>query len=156
GANSGESFGIIEYDWVWNIGDRTSLVSNGWFDPMDNGGRVFNVGAYINRPDRTSLYLGYREIDPLNSQAVVGAVTYVFSPKYAITASTTYDFGINTQVNSLVLTRIGTDLQVSLGLSDKSLLTNFRATFEIVPNVVSASRRVPGMFGMGLPSSPGR
>ena len=73
--------------------------------------------SILNRPDRTSFYLGYRQIDPLESQAVVGSVTYAFSPKYAMTASTVYDFGIGqTRRTSLMFTRIGTDLRVSLGV----------------------------------------
>ena len=86
--NFGEPFGFLEYDWVWNIGDRTALVSNGWAEPIDDGPRVFTVGIVLNRPDATNFYLGYRQIDPLESRAVIASVTYAFSPKYAVTAST--------------------------------------------------------------------
>jgi hypothetical protein len=139
--NFGDNFAFLEYDWTWNIGDRTSLNSTGWVDPIKDGPRVFTVMASLNRPDRTNFTLGYREIDPLNSQAVIGGVTYVFSPKYAITFNATYDFGINSQLNSLVMTRMGTDLQVSLGFNYNSILKNFGVTFEILPNVVPPSRR---------------
>ncbi len=136
----GELFGIVEYDWVWNIGDETALVSNGWFEPFDPGPRAFNIAAVMNRPDRTSYTLGYRQIDPLRSRAVVGSVTYAFNAKYALTGSTLYDFGVNNQVNSLVLTRIGTDLQMSLGVNYNSILNNFGVVFEIMPNIMSGSR----------------
>jgi len=142
----GETVGILEYDWIWNIGDRTALVSNGWFEPVEDGPRVFNFGATLNRPDRTSLYLGYRHIDPLESRAVVGALSYAFSAKYAITASSVYDFGVDNQVNSLTLTRIGTDLQVSLSVHHNSILDNFGVGLEIMPNLLPASsRRTPGL-----------
>jgi hypothetical protein len=146
--NFGEHFAFLQYDWTWNVGDRTALVSSGWYDPEQNGPRVFNIGAFLNRPDRTSFYLGYREIDPLNSQAVTGAATYVFSPKYAMTASVTYDFGVKTEVTSLILTRMGSDLQVSLGLNYNSILNTFGVTFEILPNIVPLANRVPGMAGI--------
>ena len=72
----------------------------------------------MNRPDRTNFYLGYRQLDPLRSKAVTGSATYVFSPKYAMTAASTYDFGTSQALsNSLVLTRMGSDLQLSLGLT---------------------------------------
>jgi hypothetical protein len=148
--NFGQNFAFLQYDWTWNIGDRTALVSTGWVDPIENGARVFTIGTFFNRPDRTSMYLGYREIDPLSSRAVSGAITYIFSPKYAMTASATYDFGTNqSQSNSLVFTRMGSDLQVSFGVNYNSILNNFGVTFEIVPNVVPQNKRIPGMGALG-------
>jgi len=146
--NFGQTFGILEYDWVWNVGDRTSLVSNGWMDTTNPGPRVFTVGANFNRPDRTNFYLGYRHYDPLESRAVVASVTYAFSPKYAISASTMYDLGIaHNNVNSLILTRIGTDFQVILGFNYNAILNTFGVSFEILPNLLPLNGRGPGMIG---------
>jgi hypothetical protein len=148
--NFGETFGFLEYDYTWNIGDRTTLVSSGWIDPETNGPRVFTIGAFLNRPDRTNFYLGYREIEPVQSRAVSASVMYVFSPKYALTASTSYDFGTNLALsNSLVLTRIGTDLQVSLGVSYNAIQSSFGVLFEIVPNLVPANRRTGAIGALG-------
>lgn len=147
--NFGNVWGDIEYDWVWNIGDRTALVSNGWFEPIDHGPRIFNIGAYIGRNDRTSFYLGYRQIDPLQSRAVVTSLTYAFSAKYAITFGSNFDFGNNIQSNSLMVTRIGTDLTMSLGLSYNSIVKTFGIQFEIVPNLLPMTGRLPGTGGIG-------
>lgn len=148
--NFGENFAFFEYDYTWNVGDRTALVSDGWFDPFGDGARVWSVGAFLNRPDRTNFYLGYRQIEPLNSQAVTGAATYIFSPKYAVTASAVYDFGIQESMsNSIVLTRMGSDIQVSLGLTWNALQNNFGVIFTIVPNLISPNR-LPGAGGFGL------
>jgi hypothetical protein len=148
----GENFAFLQYDWTWNIGDRTAITSDGWVDPETDGPRVFDVGLYLNRPDRTSFFLGYRDIYPLNSEAVIGAITYIFSPKYAMTASTTYDFGTKMQTNSLVLTRMGSDLQVLLGINYNSILNTFGFTFEILPNAVPLTQRLGtgGIPGSGL------
>ncbi len=143
--NFGESFAFCEYDWVWNIGDRTALVSTGWVDPIEHGPRVYTIGAYLDRPDRTNYFLGYRQIDPLQSRAVTAAFSYVFSPKYAMTASAAYDFGTNESLsNTLVFTRMGSDLALSLGFTYNSLQNNFGVVFEILPNVVPVTRRTPG------------
>jgi hypothetical protein len=151
----GEDFSYFEYDWSWNIGDRTSLVSSGWFDPHTNGPRVFSIGANLNRPDRTNFYIGYRQIDILNSQAVTGSVTYIFSPKYAMTASSTFDFGTNIQTSSVVLTRMGSDLMLSVGFTHNSLLNTVGVTFEILPNVASlAVHRAPGAPGAAFLGAP--
>ncbi len=134
--NFGQRFGIIEYDWIWNIGDRTSFVSNGWFETIEDGPRIFNLGVNLNRPDNTNFYLGYRQIDPLESRAFVGSVTYLFSSKYGMTASTLWDFGVDNEFYSLSVTRIGTDLTVSLGVTYNSVLNNFGVQFQIVPNLL--------------------
>ena len=139
--NFGEAVGLIEYFSTWNVGDETALVSSGWFDPFELGARYYTVGAFYSRPDRTYYYLGYRSIDPLQSRALTGAVTYVFSPKYAVTAAATYDFGIQEAMsNQLVFTRVGTDVQLSLGFTYDAIIQNFGVTFEVVPNIVAAGR----------------
>ncbi len=152
--NFGEPFAFLQYDWLWNIGDRTALASTGWIDPIDStvfghGARVFTVGAYFNRPDRTNFYLGFRTIHPLDSQAVTGSVNYIFSPKYALTGSLAYDLGTRVQTNSVLFTRMGSDLQVSLGFNYNSTINTFGLLFEIVPNLVPESRRIPGMSPFG-------
>jgi hypothetical protein len=134
--NFGEAVNFIQYDWSWSIGDRTTLFSSGWFDPHPGAARTWNFGADLNRPDRTSIYLGYREIDPLASKMVIASVTLPFSAKYSVTAGTSYDFGVNTQINSLMLTRTGSDLIVSLGFTYNSIVNNFGFAFEIYPNLL--------------------
>ncbi len=150
--NFGETFGILYYDWGWNIGDSTSLVSSGWMDPIADGPRVFTVGANLSRPDRTNLYLGYRELDPLNSKAVLANLTYALSAKYALTGSTFYDFGVKTQVNMIALSRIGTDLTVSLGISYNSILNTAGVNFMVMPNLFmrgGGAAGPAGPLGMG-------
>jgi hypothetical protein len=143
--NFGNYLAFLQYDYLWNIGDRTSFTSTGWIDPMENGARVFTLGGYLNRSDRTNFYLGYRSIEPVESKALSGAATYIFSPKYAVTASSTYDFATFQSVsNSLVLTRVGTDLQVSLGFTYNAMQDNFGFTFEILPTIASGGGRYVG------------
>ncbi len=136
-------FSLIQYYWIWNIGDRTALVADGWDDPMANGARVWSVGAYFNRNDRTNFFVGFRNLTPVSSQLLSGAFSYVFSPKYAMTASSAYDFATNQGLsNALMFTRMGKDLQLSMGFTYNAILNNFGFLFEIMPNAVaSASRR---------------
>ncbi|MCS6851432.1 MAG: hypothetical protein NZ700_09735 [Gemmataceae bacterium] len=150
--NFGSSVAFLEYDWVWNVGDRTALVSTGWVDPIDHGARVFTVGSFLNRPDRTSFYVGYRHIDPVDSRIIQAAVTYVFSPKYAITGSTTYDFGTSqAQSNSLIFTRMGSDLQLSVGINYNAMINTFGVNVEILPNLLAQTSRIYGRtLGAGV------
>src|SRR5207248_969325 len=88
-----------------------------------------------------------RQIDPLNSRAIIASITYPFSAKYALTAATVWDFGVNIQSYSLIFSRIGTDVQINLGVSYNSVLNNFGVTFEVIPNLLKSSLR-PGMGTM--------
>ena len=148
--NFGKPFGLLQYDYVWNLGDLTALTSSGFYDPVDNGARIFTVGAFTSRPDRTSFYLGFREIDPIDSKALTGSVTYVLSPKYALTASSTYDFGnAGALSNSVLLTRMGKDLQVTVGFTFNALTDSFGAVFEVVPNLLPANKATGPVAALG-------
>ncbi len=147
---------FLEYDYVWNLGDRTTLTSTGWVDPYPNSARVFTIGAYLNRTDRTNFFLGYRyidgykDVDPINSRALTAALTYIFSPKYAMSVSATYDFGSSlAESNSLVFTRMGSDLQISVGITYNALQSTVGGIIEIVPNLVPANRRVGPITAVG-------
>jgi hypothetical protein len=143
--NFGKALAFLEYDWLWNIGDRTALASTGWYDPEENGPRVFTLGAYLNRTDRTNFYLGYRQIWPVDSRALTGAVTYVFSRKYSMTAASTYDFGTSQSLaNHIFITRTGTDLSVTLGMTYNAIQKSFGVTLELLPNLVALTRK-PGV-----------
>jgi hypothetical protein len=149
--DNGRVVNFITYDWTWAIGDRTTLYSSGWFDPYPNAGRVWNFGVDFSRPDGSALSLVYRQIDPLESKQVTASIALPFSSKYSITASTSYDFGVNTQNNSLTINRKGSDLTLALGVSYDSILNNVGFIFELYPNVLPQSA-VPGanLFSSGL------
>jgi hypothetical protein len=147
--NFGKPWGMLEYDYLWNVGDRTAITSSGWYEPASGGPRYFDIGAFFNRPDRTNFSLVFRYTDPLESRVLTGAVTYIFSPKYSMTFASSYDFGLNqSQANSLVFSRVGTDLQVNVGFTYNALQNNFGFTFEIFPNLVPLNRR--GGYGTAL------
>jgi hypothetical protein len=145
--NFGDAFAFLQYDWNWNIGDRTALASTGWIDPEAHSPQVYTVGLYLDRPapDRASFYLGFRSIQPVNSEALIAAITYVMSPKYALTGTSFYDFATKSQANSLMLIRTGKDLQMSIGISYNSLLNTFGFNFIILPNTAAALQRTQGV-----------
>ena len=144
--NFGKPFAFLEYAALWNVGDRVSVQSSGWFEPYDGGVRYYNVGAFLERPDRTIFYFGYRQTDPLNSKAVTLQVGYQLSRRYYTSLSATYDFGIQQALsNTFTFTRTGSDLTVSVGFTYNALVNNFGLQFMIIPNLLANA--VPGRFG---------
>lgn len=144
--NFGKSWAFLEYNGLWNIGDRTSVLSQGWFDPFENGTRYWNLGMNFDRPNRTNIYVGYRQTDPLNSKAVTASIGYQLSNRYYTNIGASYDFGIQQAMsNTLSFTRTGSDMTVMIGFTYNALVNNFGFNFLIVPNIVSAI--APGKFG---------
>ena len=138
--NFGNSFGLLGFDYTWHIGDRTTIISDGWMDPFDDGARYFNIGVFLDRPKRIQFYFGYRMIDPVGTDAIIYSTRYAFSSKWSMALATTYDFGEQENLgNSLILTRTGSDLQVSIGLNYQPLQNNFGFVFEIIPTLASSS-----------------
>lgn len=149
--NFGRPVGILEYDWLWNVGDSTGLYSDGWMEPVTGGPRYFNIGLFTGRPDMTNLTVGFRLIDPLESRSVYASMSFPFSTKYAATAGTVWDFGTNTQTYTVGFTRTGTDLQLSLGFSVNSILNTVGVQFMVVPTLLRGGGRI-GSPGMPLSS----
>ena len=48
--NFGKPFGFMQYQYVWNIGDRTAIESTGWYEPESDGPRVFTVKLTLVNP----------------------------------------------------------------------------------------------------------
>ena len=146
--NVGSVAGIFEYDWVWNIGDRTALVSNGWVDPVSGGPRAVNFGASLGRIDGTQFYIGYRQIDPLESRAIHANAFYALSDKYRVSLYTTWDFGTDVQSYALGITRVGTDMSTTVSLGFNSVTRTTSVNFEIIPNLIRNQVKSGGGFGL--------
>ncbi len=138
--NFGKSVSFLEYNYIWNVGDQTALTASGWFDPFDFGARYWNVGAYFSRPDNTNFFLGYRQIEPVNSKAVTASFGYQLTKKYGVNVASTYDFGTQLALsNTLTIVRTGPDLSVYLGLTYNALVNNFGIQFSVVPNLAAGT-----------------
>ncbi len=85
---------------------------------------------------------GYR-----NRPAKFGAIAYSPAKRgHGIT----YDFGtVPVLTETLVLTRVGSDLQVSMGVAYNNLQGNFSLMFEIVPTLAASGQRssISGLSG---------
>jgi hypothetical protein len=126
----------MTYDYSWHLGDRTSILSSGWFETYDDGPMAWNAGLFIERPPRGSLYVGYNILDPIDSRVVNASYNYWMSPKWVSSFHTSYDFGETSNLGqSLVVTRIGSDLVVRIGFSWNPLRDNFNFGFELQPRL---------------------
>ena len=50
--NFGPSIGLWDYNFVWHVGDRLTLLSDGIFDFFDQGQKIMTMGMFLTRPPR--------------------------------------------------------------------------------------------------------
>ncbi len=139
--NFGKTASLLEFNYLWNVGDQTALTAAGWFDPYDVAAtNYWTVGAYVQRPNGVNFYAGYRQTDPLNSKVVTISALYTLSKKYAMNLGTSYDFGNQLALsNTLNIYRTGTDLTMGIGVSYNALVNNFGVQFVLIPNLAAAA-----------------
>ena len=134
--NFGRNTGQYMYNALWNVGDRTSFFSSGWYDPFDTGARYVQVGANYNRPDNSQYFWSYRYVDPVDSRVLTAGLSYQLSGKYRVNGTASYDFGATTnQVTSVSFARVGTDVTFLVGFSYNAIVKNFGFQFALVPNL---------------------
>jgi len=167
--NFNKPFGQNFYNYEWYIGDRTSIVSYGWFeffkvtgDPYSqNNNRLRNdpfglhivtTGLSITRIPKGNIFIGYTVVNtgPISTSALNAAYSYWMSPKYFMTAGTSYDFGNGLLLGaSGSLTRIGADYLTSVGLAVSPLQHSYQFVFEITPRL-SPNLKLGSGAGGGL------
>ena len=58
--NFGQQVGLLDYDFHWFLGDRFSILSDGYADTFGDGLKTASIGLLINRPRTGNFYLGFR------------------------------------------------------------------------------------------------
>ena len=116
--NFGQTIGLVNSRYIWNVGDRTSILASSLYDFFPNGQQLWSVGVLSQRSLRGSVYLGVRQVKAgtLDSQIVTASYSYVMSPKWISTATTGYDLAqARSAGQGFTLTRVGEWLLIHLG-----------------------------------------
>jgi hypothetical protein len=165
--NFGKPWGQTMYNYQWFVGDRTSIISYGWFDfwnltgsqPLSNynvagynpkGLNVITTGVSLSRPPRGNVFIGYTVINTgtINTSALNVSTSYWLSPKWFGTFSTSYDFGNKIPLGSMLsFTRIGADYLTSIGMSYDPQRSATQFAVQISPRL-SPNLRLGGATGM--------
>ncbi|MBI1248420.1 hypothetical protein GC197_11360 [bacterium] len=107
--NFGQTLGLLNYDFDWQVGNRLSVFSNGFWDLFDNGLQTMTIGSYINRTQVGNLYVSYTNtIQPFRSKLLVASLQYRLSEKWFGGLGTSYDLVQDRNLGqNIFLTRIG-------------------------------------------------
>ena len=151
--NFGQQIGVINYDWRWHLGDRLTLMSDGFADTFGDGLRMFTLGGYISRPASGSVFVGLRSIEgPTSSNVFNVAAKYRMSQKWIGTVAGVYDFGPTGNIGQLYeLTRIGESFLITVSARVDEGRDNVGVGFAIEPRFYPRSHR--GYVG-GVPIPP--
>lgn len=140
--NFGEEFGMLDYDFRWHVGDRFTLLSDGFADFFPDGMRTVSVGGVISRPTQGRLYVGYRSIEgPISSHIFTGSLSYRMSEKWIATGGAAVDLGPTGNITeSIGLTRVGESALIRFGITHDVSRNNVGVQLTVEPRFLASSR----------------
>jgi len=149
---------LVNYDFSWHVGDRFSVLSDGFFDFFTDGLQTASVGTMLTRPLRGDVYVGFRAVEgPFSARLLNAAVNYRMSEKWILNAGGVIDFGETGSIGERIgITRIGESLLVRIGINVDHSRDNVGAFFAVeprfLPGRLSSTGGVPippvGAFGL--------
>jgi hypothetical protein len=137
--NFGTAIGMVNYSYRWFIGDRTTIVSDGYFDFFGDGGKYISVGTFLNRPPRGSLYAGLVVLEgPFSSTVLVGSYNYRMSPKWVSTFGSTLALAHSGNIGqNFGLTRIGESFLFNVSVNVDHSKGNVGANVSLEPRFLT-------------------
>ncbi|MHB0957994.1 MAG: LPS assembly protein LptD [Pirellulaceae bacterium] len=140
--NFGDYPGLLEYDFRWHVGDRLSILSDGYADFFPEGMKSISLGAALSRPQRGQLYGGITSLDgPFSSTLLVGAASYRLSRKWIVDLAGTYDLGETGNIGErLAITHVGESLLVRIAANSDFGRDNFGVGVAVEPRFLPKGR----------------
>ena len=155
--NFGVDFGMFDYDFRWHVGDRVTILSDGFADFFGQGLRTVSIGATAERPEVGSVYLGFRSIEgPISSNIISASAVYRLSDTWGIKGGTQVDFGeTGTIGNRLGVVYIGESFLWEVGFNYDASRDNVGIRFGFEPRFIGGGRIFrPG--GVPIPAASSR
>ena len=135
--NLGNNWGLIDYNYLWNIGDRTAIKSTGLYEPANDTVQA-GGGVYFQRPPRQqlSILFSHYTSGPFASDYVGFGSSYRLSNRY----SGYFEIGKDLQAAQSVnvrasFARIGLDYVTTLGIVWNAGRNDLGFEFSILPRV---------------------
>ena len=140
--NFGEDVGAINYDFRYHVGDRLTLLSDGYFDVFSQGLKAVSAGAQISRPGRGDAYIGMLSLEgPISANVLNGYTNYRLNDKWILSGGAAFDFGKTGSIGqNIALTRIGETALVRVGVNVDSGRDNVSFNFNIEPRFLPTVR----------------
>ncbi len=134
--NYGESVGLIDYDFLWHVGDRFSLFSSGLYDTFDEGQRITRLGAIWQRPNRGSVNVMLDQLDGIIDKTYLTlGFSYTMNEKYSMSYSTSFDIREKWEItgHNFMFTRTGEAFRIMIGANYSEYRDDWSISFGIEP-----------------------
>ncbi len=150
--NFGETAGALNYEARVHLGDRVTLLSDGYADVFEQGLKIVSAGAMISRPGRGEWYVGLTRLTgPIDSLIANSNINYRMNEKFIISGGSTFDFGqVGNVGQSVSVTRIGESFLTQFGFNVDSGRDNASFNFNFEPRF-SPIRRLGAVGGKLIP-----
>jgi hypothetical protein len=148
----GSNFGMLDYDFRWYVGDRFSVLSDGYFDFFGQGLRTASLGVQAGRPEVGNVFLGVRSIEgPISSNIMTISGAYRMSDKWGVTGISQFDFSQTGSIgNAINFIYIGESFLWKFGYTADFARENFGVRFGFEPRFLARSRLFnPGGVAIG-------
>ncbi|MDR2756527.1 MAG: hypothetical protein LBC20_12550, partial [Planctomycetaceae bacterium] len=134
--NFEKSIGLIDYNFLWHVGDRFSLFSSGLYDTFSDGQRITRIGGAWNRPNRGNLSVMLDQLDGLIERTYLTlSVGYTMNEKYSMSYTTSYDIKDQWQNvgHVFMFTRTGEAFRIFIGATYSEAREDWSFTFGLEP-----------------------
>lgn len=150
--NFGSEAGALNYDFRYHVGDRLTLLSDGYFDFFYQGLKTISAGAKFSRPGRADAYIGLLSLEgPISSNVINGNVNYRLNEKWIFTGAAAVDLSsVGNIGQTLALTRIGESALIRVGVNVDSGRDNVSFNFNIEPRFLP-TKRLGSLGGQLIP-----
>jgi lipopolysaccharide export system protein LptA len=131
----GQTFGLVDYNFRWHVGDRVTIVSDGGYDFFSQGQRTFTIGATLQRSPRVNWFIGYNSLNgPFTYNVVTFSHSYQMSPKWLYSASTSFALQSPSNIGQSVgISRIGESFVTNFSFYADSSKNNIGFNFMMSP-----------------------
>lgn len=140
--NFGEDVGGLNYSFRYHVGDRLTLLSDGYADVFADGLKTASAGASISRPGTGDIYVGMLSIEgPISASILNGFVNYRLNEKWIVSGGAAFDFARTGQIGQTVsLTRVGESALLRIGMNVDRGRDNVSLNFNIEPRFLPSKR----------------
>ena len=142
--NFGKGLGLFDYNFLWYVGDRFSLFSEGLYDFFEDGQNLTRVGGVWNRPDRGNFSLMVDQLSGVMERTYLTMrLGYTMNEKYAVSYTTSYDIRDNWQNvgHNFLFTRTGESFRLLMGASYSEALSEWSFSVGLEPVFLRQNKR---------------
>ena len=150
--NFGKVPGFLDFDGVWQVGDRFAALASGIYDVWGTGQKITRLGVQRRRPGLSSCYLGIDRLDgPIDSTYLNFGLTYRTSECWGIGFSNSYDLSEGYNIGQkLTVSRIGESLIFTLGANRNESKDNWGVSLSVEPVFMfDRGKKEEGILGLG-------